>query len=278
MIVPALGIIAGGGELPCAIAKSARNQGRAVFVLALRDIVGEWVADFPHAIVSMGQIGRTLDLLRSHGCDDVVLAGYVSRPKFLNLRYDIKGLSWLIPVMWAMRRGDTTLLDTMVRLFEREGLNVRGVADVAPLLQIPPGSLGRISPSPQDQADIAIAMSAAREHGARDVGQAIIVRDGKILAIEGSDGTDAMLRRLRDFSGDDRGERRRGVLAKALKPMQDRKTDLPTIGVATVENAAAAGLAGIAVEAHTALVLDRSAVAKAADVCGIFVTGVAAIS
>ncbi len=278
MIVPALGIIAGGGELPRAIAKSARSEGRAVFVLALQDIVGDWVNDFPHAIVSMGQIGRTIDLLRRHGCNDVVLAGYVSRPKLLTLRYDLKGLSWLLPVMWAMRRGDTTLLDTMVSLFEREGLKVRGVAEIAPLLQIPPGPLGRISPGPQDETDIAVAMSAARKQGARDVGQAVIVRDGKILAIEGSDGTDAMLRQLRDFSGIERGAHGHGVLAKALKPMQDRKTDLPTIGVATVENAAAAGLAGIAIEAHTALVLDRSAVAKAADECGIFVTGVAAIS
>jgi hypothetical protein len=120
-------------------------------------------------------------------------------------------------------------------------------------------------------------MSAARKQGVRDLGQAVIVRDGHVLAIEGSDGTDAMLAKLRQPSAT-AGSQRRGVLAKALKPIQNRKTDLPTIGVTTVEKVAAAGLAGIAVEAHTALVLDRLAVANAADVHGIFVTGVSATS
>lgn len=270
-----LGIVAGGGELPCAIAIRAREEGRAVFVLALRDMTGDWVNDFPHEWVSMGQIGRTVALLRSHECREMVLAGYVSRPNFLNLRYDAKGLSWLFPVLWAMRRGDNTLLDAMVGLFEGEGLQVKGVADVAPWLQIPLGSLGRISPSSQDEKDIALAMSAARKQGALDVGQAVVVRDGRILAVEGKDGTDAMLKTLHEFPVSERRDGARGVLVKALKPMQDRRTDLPTIGVATIENAAAAGLAGIAIEAQTALVLDRASVVKAADACGIFVTGVA---
>lgn len=273
-----LGIVAGGGELPRAIAISARDEGRAVFVLALHDMTGEWVGGFPHSWVSMGQIGRTIALLRSHECKEVVLAGYVSRPNFLKLRYDAKGLSWLFPVLWAMRRGDNTLLDAMVDLFEREGLHVKGVADVAPWLQIPVGPLGRIGPTSQDNEDIALAMSAARKQGALDRGQAVVVRGGRILAVEGNDGTDAMLKKLHEYLTGERNDGARGVLVKALKPMQDRKTDLPTIGVTTVENVAAAGLAGIAIEAQTALVLDRAAVAKAADACGIFVTGVATVS
>jgi DUF1009 family protein len=222
----------------------------------------------------MGQIGKTLALLRINACEEVVLAGYVARPDFLKLRYDLKGLSWLFPVVWAMRGGDNTLLDAMVSLFEREGLTVKGVAEIAPLLQIPVGPLGHVNPTPQDASDITIALSAAREHGAHDVGQAVVVREGKIVAMERSDGTDAMLFRLRARAMARENSGRRGVLVKALKPMQDRKTDLPTIGAATVEHVAAAGLAGIAVEAHTALVLDRAAVAKSADALGIFVVGV----
>lgn len=273
----ALGIIAGAGELPYAIASSVRDSGREVFVLALQNAVGTWVNEFPHAVLSMGQIGRTLDLFRRHGCNELVLAGYVSRPDFLKLRYDLKGISWLFPVLKAMRKGDNTLLDVMVTLFEREGLKVRSVADVAPLLQISVGPLGRIAPNQCDEQDIAVGMAVAREQGTRDIGQAVIVRNGLVLAIEGSDGTDAMLQKLQAHSGGEPAGRRSGVLSKALKPMQNRKTDLPTIGVATVENVAAAGLAGIAVEAHTALVLDRAAVARAADQRGIFVTGVASV-
>ena len=260
-----LAILAGGGDLPRAIAFGAREAQRSVFVVALEGSTGDWANDFPHAWGSMGQVGKTLRLLREHGCNEMVFAGYVSRPNFAQLRYDLKGVSWLLPVLWGMRKGDNTLLDVMVGLFAREGIEVKSIGDIAPWLQIPPGPLGTIEPTSQDQSDIALAMATARRQGARDVGQAVIVRDGKVLAIEGRDGTDAMLTRLGQLAPG------RGVLAKALKPMQDRKSDLPTIGVTTVKNAAACGLAGIAVEAHTALVLDKAAVASTADTLGLFV-------
>lgn len=265
----ALGIVAGGGELPRAIAQSVRDAGREVFVVAPDNGADPWIADFPHATPSMGQVGRTLDLFKSHGCDDVVFAGYVRRPNFFKLRYDLKGLTWFPPVLWGMRSGDNTLLDVMVGLFEKEGLHIRSVADVAPSLQIAPGPLGRVAPAPVDESDISTAIAFARAQGSKDVGQAVVVRDGKVLAIEARDGTDAMLRRLGTLPPG------RGVLAKALKPIQNRKTDLPTIGVATVKNAAACGLAGIAIEAHTALVLGKAAVIEAADALGLFIIGVA---
>jgi len=263
----ALGIIAGGGELPRAVAEGAREQGRSVFVVALEK-AGDWTDDFPHDRSSMGLVGRTLGLLRAHDCGQAVFAGYVSRPNFFKLRYDLKGISWFPRVLWAMRKGDNTLLDAMVGLFEHEGIAIKSVAEVAPWLQIPPGPLGRVAPGAGDEKDIAAGMTLARAQGTRDVGQAVVVRDGKLLGVEGRDGTDAMLQRLGKLPPG------RGVLAKALKPMQNRKTDLPTIGVATVKNAAACGLAGIAVEAHTALVLGRAAVAEAADAAGLFVVGV----
>ncbi len=261
------GLLAGGGELPRAIALGARAAGREVFVVAL-DQAGDWTNDFPHDRSSMGRVGHTLRLLRAHGCKELVFAGYVARPNFFKLRYDLKGLSWFPPVLWGMRKGDNTLLDVMVGLFEREGLKVISVADIAPWLQIPIGPLGTVAPTPRDDSDIAIAMAHARKQGARDIGQAVIVRGGEILAVEKHSGTDAMLTALPK-------QNHAGILAKALKPQQTGKTDLPTIGVATVEKAAAAGLAGIAIEANTALVLDKAAVAAAADARGLFVTAVA---
>ena len=267
--MPALGIIAGGGELPRAIAQSAREQGRDVFVVALEK-AGDWTNDFPHDRSSMGLVGKTLGLLRAHACKEVVFAGYVDRPNFFKLRYDLKGLSWFPTVLWGMREGDNTLLDVMVGLFEKEGLAIKNIGDVAPWLQIGEGPLGKIAPLTADAGDIALAVAQARSQGSRDVGQAVVVRDGAILAIEDRSGTDAMLTRLGPLPPG------RGVLAKALKPIQDRKTDLPTIGVATVKHAAACGLAGIAIEAHTALVLGKAAVAEAADALGLFVVGVPA--
>jgi len=266
----ALGIIAGGGDLPRAIAENARENGRQVFVAVVDDAVGPWVAAFPHDRSSMGLVSKTLGLLHAHNCKDVVFAGYVSRPNFFKLRYDWKGITWFPPVLWGMRSGDNTLLDVMAGLFEKEGFSMKGVGDVAPGLQIAEGPLGRVAPTADDERDIATAISLARAHGKRDEGQAIVVRAAKVLAIDGRDGTDAMLQRLGTLPPG------RGVLAKALKPMQTRKSDLPTIGVATVRNAAACGLAGIAIEAHTAVVLGKAAVIEAADARGLFVVGVPA--
>ncbi|MBT4046145.1 MAG: LpxI family protein, partial [Rhodospirillaceae bacterium] len=122
-----------------------------------------------------------------------------------------------------------------------------------------------------DRADIARGMAVVAELGRLDIGQAAVVRDGYVLAVEAAEGTDAMLERCAQFRGAVRG----GVLVKRPKPDQERRVDLPTIGVPTVGAAAAAGLKGIAVEAGGALVTDRAAVAAAADKLGIFVCGIA---
>jgi DUF1009 family protein len=271
-----LGIVAGGGELPLEVARATARAGRPFFVVALKGLANPWVQDFPHAWLSLGQVGAAIDTLKRNRCRDIVLAGYVARPNFLKLRYDAKGLSLLPRVIWAMRKGDNTLLDALVAVLEREGLSVKSVADVAPALQIPIGPLGRIKPAARDLIDIDLALSHARKQGVNDVGQAVIVRDGDLIAVEGNEGTDAMLAKLRSLVPPETGSVRCGVLAKALKPMQDGRTDLPTIGVATVVNAAAAGLAGIAIEAHTALVLDLPSVIAEADRRGVFIVGVEA--
>jgi DUF1009 family protein len=112
-----------------------------------------------------------------------------------------------------------------------------------------------------------------RQLGALDIGQAVAVADGLVLAVEAAEGTDAMLARLPALSANLRGtpEKRRGVLLKAPKPAQERRVDLPVIGVRTIELAAAGGLAGVAVEAGSALLMRRAKIAEAADRLGLFV-------
>src|SRR6202012_5388370 len=138
------------------------------------------------------------------------------------------------------------------------------------------GPLGKFTPNDDHQKDIAQAFSIVRALGALDVGQAAVVCEGLALAVEAAEGTDAMIARLTSLKDNLRGtpEKKRGVLVKALKPTQDAKTDMPVVGVATVQNAAGAFLAGIAVEAGKALILDKRAVAAEADRLGLFVTGV----
>jgi len=272
----ALGIIAGGGELPRAIAASARGAGRAVFVLALAGMTDDWARDYPHETVALGELGRAIKAFRAQGCTDVTLAGKVQRPKFSEIKLDAKAILAAPRVIAAALRGDDALLRSVVDMFEREGMRVVGAAEAAPDLIARAGVFGRIQPNAEHNGDIVLAFKVARAMGEFDVGQAAIVCAGLTLAVEAAEGTDAMIARIVNLPEHLRGTKSkpRGVLVKAPKPIQDGKTDLPVIGVHTVRNAHAAALAGIAVEAGGALIVDREAVVSEADRLGMFLIGV----
>lgn len=273
-----LGIIAGGGELPQAIAESAKEHGRAVFVISLGGAADSWVSAYPSQSISIGEAGKTLSTLRKEDCQDVILAGRVQRPKFNEIRLDAKGMMVLPRVLAAARKGDDALLRILVDLIEGEGHRVVSVAEAAPGLIVGEGVLGRVKPNDDHQSDIARGFAIVAAMGAHDVGQAAAVCEGLPLAVEAAEGTDAMLARITTLPDHIRGVpgKPRGVLVKAPKPIQDGKTDLPVVGVTTIRNAAAAGLAGIAVRAGAALIVDRKAVVAAADQAGLFLIGVAA--
>jgi hypothetical protein len=275
--VSPLGIIAGGGDLPRAIAQSVLDTGRPVCVLALLGSTDDWVSHYPHEWVGIGEVGKANKFLRSQGCEELLLAGRLQRPKWSEIKVEAKFLLRLRRVIGAALQGDDALLRFVVGMFEEDGFRVIGTAEAAPGLIAREGVFGRHRPSEQDQADIALAFKVVRKLGELDVGQAAAVCDGLVLAVEAAEGTDRMIARIGDLPEHFRGtlKKPRGVLAKALKPVQDRKTDLPVIGVQTVQNVAAAGLSGIAVEAGGALIVDRAAVVDAADEAGVFVIGVA---
>lgn len=272
----ALGVIAGGGDLPLAIAMSARESGREVFIVALRGCADPWVENFPHQWISLGEAGKAVKSLRGADCNEVLLAGKLARPKFSSLKLDAKGVMLLPRLVAAAGKGDDALLRCIADMFGQEGFAVISVADAAPGLLAPVGKIGALMPSQQDKDDIARAFEIVRAMGAFDVGQAAVVCDGLPLAVEAAEGTDAMIARIATLPEHLRGSerKRRGVLVKAMKPVQDGKTDLPVIGLATVKNAAAVGLAGIAVEAERTLVLNRRELILEADRLGMFVAGV----
>ena len=270
-----LGLIAGGGDLPVALAAKCEAAGRPVFVLRLTSFADRALDRFDGAPCGIAEVGRAFKLLSAAGCEAVCFAGAVSRPDFAALKPDLRGLTLLPAVIAAARRGDDALLRVVLGAFEAEGFRLEGADEVDAALTLGPGPLGVHAPSDAERADLVHALRIARAAGALDIGQGAVVCAGLVLAVEAQEGTDAMLRRCAGLPAALRGSAgaRRGVLAKAPKPMQERRVDLPTVGVATVEAAAAAGLAGLAVEAGAALVLDRTAVSAAADRLGLFVWG-----
>ncbi|MBL6954192.1 MAG: UDP-2,3-diacylglucosamine diphosphatase LpxI [Alphaproteobacteria bacterium] len=276
---PKLGILAGRGELPRSIAEACQASGREIFIIAFN---GETepatvTGGVAHAWVDLPAVGRTIRLLKEAEVRDLVLIGPVGRPDFSKLRPDWHGAKLLPKVIRAARQGDDALMKVIVDDLEQQGFNVLAAETVMSSLGAPMGSFGAHEPDAGDRADINRGMEVVGLLGSLDIGQAVVVRDGYVLAVEAAEGTDAMLQRCRQFSqkgfSGSTGPRA-GVLVKRAKPDQERRVDLPTIGVPTVRGAAAAGLKGIAVEAGGALVTDRAAVAQAADAAGIFVCGV----
>ena len=270
-----LGIIAGGGALPCEVARSIEERGEKVFLVGLRGAADQEIARFPHAWASLGEAGKILRLLHENTCRRVLFAGRVARPGFSDLKTDAKGLLLMPRVAVAARRGDDALLRLLAEILAEEGFTPIGIAEAAPALLASEGNLGHLRTDKAYMGDIALGVKVVRALGALDVGQAAVVCGGLVLAIEAAEGTDAMITRAGALPQNLRGtpQRRRGVLVKALKPTQDGKTDLPVLGVRTVENAANAGLAGIAVEAGRSVIVDRQSVVQAADSAGLFLFG-----
>lgn len=271
--LPKLGIIAGGGALPARIAESCRAAGRPFLVVAITDQAdGGWLAALPHAWIRLGAAGRLRSLLREAEVRQVVFAGTVRRPSAAALLPDPLALRVLLRA-GGLAAGDDGLMVRIIESFERDfGVPVVAPSDLLPDSLTPAGPIGRLAPRPEDAADIALGLAAARAHGARDLGQACVVQQGRVLGLEGRDGTDALIGRCGALRQPGRGP----LLVKARKPQQDLRADPPAIGPETVRRAAAAGFAGLALQAGAVLLIDRPEIAATADRTGLFVAGVTA--
>lgn len=269
-MLPKLGILAGGGDLPARLVEVARAAGRDVFVVAFEGHTAvATVAGVPHLWSRLGAAGTILRRLRDEGVREVVFAGPVRRPSLAEIMPDWRAASVLARI-GARALGDDGLLRAIAGTLEEEGFRVVAAHDVAVDLLTPPGLIGGLTPDAQAEADIARGITVARGLGALDVGQSVVVQQGLVLGVEAIEGTDALIDRCAALRRDGPG----GVLVKMRKPQQDRRLDLPTIGVTTVERAAAAGLRGVAAEAGGSLLMGRPAVAATADRLGLFILGV----
>ncbi len=270
-----LGLIAGGGGLPLAVARACTGAERPLFVVRLRGFADKEMDAFPGEESGIAEMGRSIKLLKQAGCEAVCFAGQVNRPDFTALKPDLRGLAIMPGAIAAASRGDDELLRFLMREFERDGFVIEGADQVVADLAINEGALGRIAPGEAHQLDIEVAVRAARALGDLDIGQAAVSARGLVLAMEAAEGTAALLRRVADLPAALRGTTGApvGVLAKVAKSRQDRRIDLPTMGIDTVKDAASAGLAGIVGEAGALLVVDRAETIRLADELGLFIAG-----
>jgi DUF1009 family protein len=270
-----LGIIAGGGELPLALAEHCEAMGRDYFVARVVPFADDALARHPSAAHGLGAMGARIDALKQADCDAIVFVGQAPRPDFAALQWDTVGAAMLPALAAAAGQGDDALLRALLELHAHAGFQVVGADAVMAELVAPAGRLGAHAPSARDIADVKLAAKVVAAMGALDIGQAAVVCAGLVLGVEAQEGTDLLLSRVGGLPVHVRGtpHARRGILLKRPKPAQDRRVDLPVVGIRTIEGARTAGLAGIAVEAGAALLVRRDALVAAADAAGLFVYG-----
>ena len=271
-----LAIIAGNGLLPAYVAEAARAAGDEPFIISLKGELDRSWQDYDHAVIGVADFAALEGIFSKNDIRRVVMSGGVRRrPEWREIRPSWKTIGKVPSVIRTLLSGgDDTVLQMVIKLIETDGRRVIGAQEIAPDLLASVGPAGVVAPGKDDITDILKAAEAANALGLLDVGQGAVSVGGRVVALEGPEGTDGMLERVASLRTAGRiSARRKGVLVKLCKPQQDLRADLPSIGPSTVENARNAGLAGIAVEAGRALVLEREALIAAANASGLFVTG-----
>jgi hypothetical protein len=270
--VPApIGLIAGQGRLPAALAEGARRRGRRVVAAGLRGLADpalEGAVD-RYASLAPGQLERLLAFFREAGVEKVVLAGKVPKGLLLDGPARLDPDARALALVAALRdRKDDSILAAVAEALEAEGFELLAQAELAPELLAPEGVLGAVAPTPAQRADVAFAWPIAKGLGALDVGQTVVVRGRAVLALEAIEGTDAAIARGCALGGPG------AVALKVAKPGQDPRFDVPAVGPETARALARGGGALLAVEAGRTLLVEREALLQEADAAGIAVLGV----
>ncbi|MDD9798631.1 MAG: UDP-2,3-diacylglucosamine diphosphatase LpxI [Alphaproteobacteria bacterium] len=269
-----LGLIAGSGVLPKMLLEAAQTQNYHVFTAGIKKAVEP---DFPtDKQFRVEQLAHAADYFLANDCKQIVIIGGMTRPNLLTLRPDKGGLKVLRRILATPKRGDNVLFVEIIRYFTERGLEIIAPESILGKLAAPQGLLTKREPTAEQKQDMARAIQVTRQIGQLDIGQSSVVCRGQVLAVEGAEGTDEMLRRIANMAESLRGtpKARCGVLVKFPKPKQDRRIDLPALGVTSVELAAAAGLAGIVFEAGGALINELPLCIEQADKAGLFLLGV----
>jgi DUF1009 family protein len=257
-----LGIIAGGGSFPAAVARTARERGEKVVGVGF---VSDTDPAFPShcdafAWLKLGQLGRLIDFFTSSGVTHVVMAGPINKPRALDLRPDWRAARLLFT---TKTRGDDALLRAVTAELEREGMQVVAPHHYSPDLLAPEGGLTRRSPSERELEDIRYGWHVSRSLGPFDIGQCLVIREKIVLAVEAIEGTDAAIRRGGQLGGAG------AVVVKRPKPTQDRRLDMPAIGPGTVAAMSEVGASCLAVEAGGCIFFEQERTLELADEHGI---------
>ncbi|WP_336279162.1 LpxI family protein [Bartonella sp. CB175] len=266
-------IIAGNGVLPITVAQALERHGQNPFLILLRGEANAALYRYEHCELSIVELARLIKVLKAAEICNIVLAGGVKkRPLLTQLRPDWTTFLALPKLLMALRSGDDALLKAFIRIVESYGFCVIGAHEIVPDLLAPiEFKLTLRRATQKEKSDILLAAEAAKLLGRLDIGQAAVAIDGRVIAVEGAEGTDNMLWRICEMRERKQIPSKGGVLVKCAKPQQDHRVDLPSIGPGTIINIAKSGLYGVAVEANKSLILSAKATVEKANKHSLFI-------
>ncbi len=256
--------------MPVEIIRHCNENNIDIYVVGIESFATDnQLKDAPHSFAKIGEAGKILNTFKKHGVKNIVLAGGIKRPSLKELIPDWVGMK-ILARLAIKNTGDDGMFRAVIDEIEKYGFKVVGIEEVVPDMMFSEGIYGKVKPSADDMDDIRRGITVAKALGAVDVGQAVVVQEGMVLAVEAIEGTDMMLARAAAVKKPGKAP----VMVKVLKPGQDLRVDLPAIGLLTIEQLKKYGIGGIAVEAGGILLIERDAVIREADEAGIFITGV----
>ncbi|MBP7189697.1 MAG: UDP-2,3-diacylglucosamine diphosphatase LpxI [Rickettsiaceae bacterium] len=262
-----LGIIAGSGSLPKIIANQHLKHGGQVAIALIKEAAKESdYSAFNMQPFNIGQVGSALEFFLKNQVSEIIIIGAVKRPNLLTLKVDKCGAKLIARIIKKKILGDDKLLRIVADFIEEQGFKISSpISILTEKSTAPKGIITDKVPSLKNESDIKIGIKEALKLGKSDIGQSVIVKGGLVIAREDESGTDSLIKKSNAHGG---------VLVKMMKPIQDDRLDVPTIGEETIKNAALAGLAGIAIEAEKVIVVDITNVVNLANKVGIFLIGV----
>ncbi len=260
-------MIAGNGQFPLLFAQEARRQGETVIAVALKEEADPALEQHVDAMTwfSLGQLGKTIDYLKSQGVHRAVMAGQVKHVQlFRGITPDLRAMKLLSRV--ANKKADT-LLSAVTQEFEKEGIQFLSSLTYLDKNICPVGPLTQRTPTPAEQEDIEFGLPLARSMAGHDIGQTLVVKDKTVVAVEAMEGTDACIRRAGEIAGAG------CIIIKVARPKQDLRFDVPVIGPLTLESLKTAHASVLAIEAGKTLLLNRDQLLKTANAYQLSITG-----
>ena len=261
-----IGLILGDTNFPNEILKTIRKKKISYLIIDLSKNK-KFKKDKKSYSISIGQFGRIIDILKNNNCKKVLFAGKVNKPKFSKLKFDLKGIYYMPRIIKASKLGDAAILKEIIKILSQNKIKTENSLRFNPELTLKKGNYSKVKPNKEDQFDIKKAIKILNNLRQYNFSQGVVVRNGKVVAIEGRGGTKKMLEKSRS-----KKFKNQGVIVKFPKKKQDLRIDLPTIGLDTFIQSKKAGLKGIVVKSRQHVFLDRKKCVQFANKNKMFIS------